>query len=281
MDWGNLQVLAVLSREGSLAGAARALGVNHATISRRLAALEADVGHSLVRRLARSTPLTEKGQDIATLALAMEAQTYKIDRLVNLAQDTVTGTVRISAPPAFLSETFIPELTDIAEAHPDLQLNLMSDTQVASLDHGHADIAVRLVEPTSKQNITRKLGTITYSLYGAPNYFDRAQDSWRFIGFDRGLTQTPQQTWLEDYAAGRVFQITSNNIYTHIAAAEAGLGLALLPDRIAGQSKQLQRLPEPSPLSRTAWMVLHHDVASLPAVRLVADAILRSFQRTP
>ena len=68
MKWDDLQVLAVLEREGSLAAAARRLGVNHATVSRRIAALEESVGQQLIRRLARSTPLTEKGREIAAIA---------------------------------------------------------------------------------------------------------------------------------------------------------------------------------------------------------------------
>ena len=113
MDWRDLHVLAILSREGSLAGAARALGVNHATISRRISALEEQIGEPLVRRLARSTPLTEIGREISAIAVDMAKQAQRIDRLVHAAQGTITGTVRLTAPPAFVSETLIPSMPGI------------------------------------------------------------------------------------------------------------------------------------------------------------------------
>ena len=158
MDWRDLHVLATLCREGSLAGAARSLGVNHATVSRRISALEDEVGELLVRRLARSTPLTAKGREIAAIALEMAKQSQQIERLVQSSKGLVTGTVRLTAPPAFVSETLIPSLPDFRTRHPKLRLVLSADTQIASLDNGDADVAVRLIEPTGRQNIARRLG---------------------------------------------------------------------------------------------------------------------------
>lgn len=115
MNWHDLQVLAVLRREGSLAGAARALGVNHATVSRRISALEDDIGHTLVRRLARSTPLTEKGEAIARIAVDMERNAHRIERLVHAASGTLTGRVRLTAPPVVVSEMIVPALTALTQ----------------------------------------------------------------------------------------------------------------------------------------------------------------------
>ena len=279
MDWSNLQVLAVLSREGSLAGTARALGVNHATVSRRISALEDDIGHGLIRRLARSTPLTQRGREIAAIAVEMEARVRKIERMTNLTEDGVSGIVRLSAPPALISEDLILEIASIGKSNPDLQLVLVADTQVTSLDRGEADIAVRLVEPAGKQNIIRKLGDISYSLCGSREHVGLPPDSWRFIGFENSLAHTPQQKWLHEFAAGRPFHLISNNIHTQKAAAKRGLGLALLPDRIADRSEYLVRAGEQVPPSRTAWLVIHQDVAKTPAIRVVADAIIRAFER--
>lgn len=148
MDWRDFHVLAILRSEGSLAGAARALGVNHATISRRIASLEADVGEPLVRRLARSTPLTDKGRDLAAIATEMLTSAQRIERLVKARGSSLSGTVRLTAPPVFVSETLIPTLPSFRRVHPHLRLILSSDAQLASLDAGQADLAVRLVQPT-------------------------------------------------------------------------------------------------------------------------------------
>lgn len=277
MDWNNLHVLVVVSREGSLAGAARALGVNHATVSRRLAALEEEVGAGLVRRLARSTPLTEKGRQIVAFAIEMEDRAKKIERLTKLQPGRVSGTVRLSAPPAVLSETLMPRLAMICEAHPELRLALVADTRITSIEQGDADIAVRLTEPLAQQSIVRKLGKITYALYGAARHIGQPEEAWRFIGTDQDMAHVPSQKWLVNFAAGRPFALVSNDFHVQKAAAEAGLGIALLPDRIARQSQHLVVVAAPAPPAREAWLVMHRDVQNTPAIRIVADAISSVF----
>jgi DNA-binding transcriptional LysR family regulator len=278
MDWNNLNVLVAVAREGSLAGAARALGVNHATISRRLAALEAEVGAGLVRRLARSTPLTEKGRQIADLALGMADRAQQIERLTKLQSKRISGTVRLSAPPAMLSETLMPGLAAVMAAHPDLRLDLVADTRIASLERGEADIAIRLTEPQTPQNIARRLGEITYGLYGSADHIAQPEAAWRFIASGPDLAQTPAQKWLTEFAAGRPFILASSDPHVQRAAAEAGLGIALLPDRIADRSPHLRRAHASSPPPRVAWLVMHPDVHKAPAVRIVAEAIASSFR---
>lgn len=281
MDWNNLHVLLTVSREGSLAGAARALGVNHATISRRLAALEEEVGTGLVRRLARSTPLTEKGRQIVTFALEMEERANKIERLVNLQTDQVSGRVRLSAPPAVISETLMPELAKISKAHPDLRLELVADAEITSIEGGEADIAIRLTEPQGLQNIVRKLGKITYGLYGAESHIRRPKEAWRFIGANHDLTARPAQKWLADFAAGRPFALVSKNFHVQKAAAVAGIGIALLPDRIARDSQHLVLVDSAKPPPLQAWLVMHPDVQNTPAIRIISDAISGVFHTHP
>lgn len=281
MDWRNLHALAILCREGSLAGAARVLGVNHATISRRVAALEDEVGEPLVRRLARTTPLTEKGREIAAVALQMAAQAQEIARSVQVTQGMIRGTVRLTAPPAFVSETLIPAMRDLRRLHPRLRLILSADAHLLSLDDGAADIAVRLVEPTGQQNIVRRLGAISYALYAARDYINRSPEEWEFIGFDAPLALTPQQVWLDSFARGRPFALLASDYYSQRAAAEAGLGVALLPERITAPSASLVRVTDQRPPPRTAWLVIHTDLRKSAAVRVVADYVVRSFTEDP
>lgn len=278
MDWNNLNVLVAVAREGSLAGAARVLGVNHATISRRIAALEAEVGAGLVRRLARSTPLTEKGRQIADLAFGMDDSARQIERLTKLQPNRISGTVRLSAPPAMLSETLMPGLAAVLEAHPDLRLDLVADSRITSLEQGAADIAIRLSEPQMPQNIARKLGEIAYGLYGTAGHIEQPEAAWRFIGAGPDFAHTPAQTWLAAFAAGRPFSLMSSDPHVQKSAAEAGLGIALLPDRIAGHSRNLLRAHLSAPPARAAWLVMHPDVQNTPAIRILAAAISSAFR---
>jgi DNA-binding transcriptional LysR family regulator len=278
MDWNNLHVLVAVAQEGSLAGAARVLGVNHATISRRIAALEAEVGAGLVRRLARSTPLTEKGRQIADLAMDMAARARQIERLTKLQTSRIGGTVRLSAPPFMLSETLMPGLAGVLQAHPDLRLELVAESRITSLEQGETDVAIRLTEPQSPQNIARKLGEITYGLFAVAGHIEQPEAAWRFIGAGPDFAHTPAQTWLAAFAAGRPFSLMSSDPHVQKSAAEAGLGIALLPDRIAGQSPSLRRAHASVPPPRVAWLVMHPDMQNAPAVRIVAEAIASIFR---
>lgn len=273
MNWDDLQVLAVLHRENSLAGAARALGVNHATVSRRIAALEKSLGQKLVRRLARSTPLTDKGREIAAIALEMEQRAHHVERLAHAAHGTLTGRVRLTAPPVLVSEIIIPALRDLRAAHPGLQIVLSANAQLASLDSGEADLAVRMVEPQGRQNIARRIGSVAFALYADPEVARLPPHEWRFIAFDETLAHVPQQRWLEEFAAGRPLDLLTGDFHSQRAAAEAGLGVALLPCVMAERDRTLIRVAEKCPAPRPVWLVIHTDLKDAPAVRAVADLL--------
>lgn len=277
MNWDDLQVLAVLDREGSLAGAARALGVNHATVSRRISALEESLGQTLVRRLARSTPLTETGREIAAIARDMEQRAQRIERLSRAAQGTLSGGVRLTAPPVLVSEIIIPALRELRADHPDLQIVLSANSHIASLDSGQADLAVRMVEPQGKQNIARRIGSVEFALYATPGVARLPSRQWRFIAFDETLAHVPQQRWLEAFAADRPLDLLTGDFHSQFAAARAGLGVALLPCVMAQPCKDLVRVSDEHPEARPVWMVIHADLKHAPGVRAVADMLVAAF----
>ncbi len=276
MNWDDLRVLAELHREGSLAGAARALGVNHATVSRRISGLEESLGHKLVRRLARSTPLTDKGKQIAEIALEMERQVHRVERLAHATRGTLSGRVKLTAPPVLVSEIIIPALRGLRAAHPDLEIALSANSHIASLDSGEADLAVRMVEPHGRQNIVRKIGSVAFALYASPDIAKLAPQQWRFIAFDETLAHVVQQRWLEEFAADRPLDLLTGDFHSQRAAAEAGLGVALLPCILAERSRKLVRVAEEQPKPRPVWLVIHADLKDAPAVRAVADLLVEA-----
>jgi DNA-binding transcriptional LysR family regulator len=111
-DWEDIRHFVTLAREGTLSAAARTLGVDHATVARRVAALEASTGLKLVDRRARITSLTEEGKRIAAVAAPMEEAAFAVGRTAQAAKPGVEGEVAISAfgfslygAPAYLNKT--------------------------------------------------------------------------------------------------------------------------------------------------------------------------------
>ena len=109
-DWQDLKHFVALARTGSLSAAARELGCDHATVGRRVAALEQALGLRLIVRLPRSTPLTQDGQAIAGLAAEIEAQSQAIARHARSAGATPQAGVRISAPPSIAAHILAPRI---------------------------------------------------------------------------------------------------------------------------------------------------------------------------
>lgn len=279
-DWEGMRVFAALAGEGSLAGAARALGVNHATVARRVAALEAALGVTLVTRLARATPLTREGAVIAALAADMEAQAQSILRKARDATATLSGHVTIATSPVLANEIIIPGLGAFHASHPALAIDIWAEPRILALEHGEADLAVRLRRPERADLVTRRLGQMSFALYAAPHIAAQSPETWRFIAFGDALDHVPQQRWLREQLGKRAIHLRTSDLYGQRIAAEAGMGVACLPTILGERSAKLVRAaPGDSPPPRELWLVIHADLRRAPAVRAAADHIIEIFRQ--
>jgi len=271
-DWSDLRVLGAIVREGSLAGAGRSLGVHHVTVGRRLSALERELGVKLVDRLPRSAVPTADGVEIARLAGQMEDLVATIARRSRGKRDAVSGTVSISAPPIAATEIIAPGLAPLLAAQPDLRIVLYSSAGVASLARGEADIAVRLVEPDQPGLVARRVASTHLGLYATSAVASAPPASWRFIGYDEALAHVPHHLWFRDFIGDRPIVLRSSDIYTQLAAARAGIGIAMLPTMTVDACSDLVRIEAGAgPPTRDAWLVVHPDLRKSAAVRVVLD----------
>ncbi|MEA1677156.1 LysR family transcriptional regulator [Nitrospirillum sp. BR 11163] len=276
MDWEDLRHFAALATGGTLSAAARALGVEHATVARRVAALEQALGVRLVDRRGRRLALTAEGERIAALAESMGHDAQAVRRLADGARADIAGTVTISAPPALAVLLLAPVLATLRRRHPALTLTLLGEVRSASLERREADIAVRMSRPTEGDLTARKLAPLPFHLYATPAYLAAtAPADWVFIGSAAPLDQSPQQRALEALAAGRPTVFHGNTVEIQQAAAASGMGVALLPDFMAADDPRLAAVAGPPILSRDMWLVVHSDMkASAPvraALRCIAE----------
>src|SRR5580700_6030214 len=184
-DWEDIRHFVALAREGTLSAAARTLGVDHATVARRVAALETSTGLKLVDRRARVTTLTEDGRRIAAIAAPMEEAAFALSRTAQAAKPGIDGEVTISAPPNFASAVIAPQLVRLRQRHPGIRIKLMGEKRRASLSRREADVAVRLLRPVESGLFVRKIGSFGFSLYGAPAYLNQTlPHAFAFIGYD-------------------------------------------------------------------------------------------------
>lgn len=281
-DWEDLRYFAALARYRTLAATARALHVNHATVSRRLANLEAHLGRALFDRRADGYALTSAGEAALERATAMEEAAAAVSHRLP-SGGAVSGLVRITMTRA-LADGFVAErLARLLARHPELDLEIVAESRNLSLARREADIALRLGQPSEGALTVRRLATLAYGFYAAPAYRDRlkAGEAPVFIGFDAESGFVPEAAWTERALAGRRVVVRSNSQTSQAAVARGGCGIALLPRLLAGATPglvavTLKDLPAPPP--RELWLVMRPDVARVPRVRMVADYLIAMFR---
>ncbi|MBW3617071.1 MAG: LysR family transcriptional regulator [Proteobacteria bacterium] len=286
-DWNNLRAFLAVARTGRLTAAAARLRADHATVSRHIGALEGSLKARLFDRSPTGYSLTPQGERLLATAEQIEALTLTASSEVRGADLSVSGTVRIGAPEGFGSYFLAPRLAALAEAHPDLEIELVAIPGVLSLSKREADIAVALSRPREGRLVARKLTDYSLSLYGAPSYLEarpplttRADMSaHRFIGYIEDLLYAPELDYMDAPDAQIAVQLRSSNLIAQLRAACAGAGLCVLPDFIAASEPGLLRvLPGQVGLTRSFWLLTHADLKGLARVRAVADFITGAVQ---
>jgi DNA-binding transcriptional LysR family regulator len=275
-DWEDLHHFVTLAREGTLSAAARTLGVDHATVARRVAALEQSTGLKLVDRRARATSLTDDGKRIAAVAAPMEEAAFAVGRAAQAAKPGIDGQVSVSAPPNFASSVIAPQLTRLRQQHPGIRIKLIGEKRQASLGRREADVALRLMRPVEAGLFVRKIGSFGFSLYGAPGYLEKTPPhAFAFIGYDASMADSPQEVWLRTIVGEREVVLRTNDLETQVAAARSGLGIAALPHYLGDRDPGLQRhVVTGKSISREIWLAVHRDLRQVPAVRAVMEFLV-------
>lgn len=275
MEWDDLRHFSAFAMAGSLSGAARALGIEHATVARRIAALEARLRLKLVDRRGRRLVLTVEGEKIAALAERMAETSRAVERLAQGARSDIDGEVTISAPPAYAAWVLARRLVPLRRRHPALCLRLLGEAHQASLERREADIAIRLHRPDAGDLTAMRIGTMAFHLYASPGYIATIPEAeWTFIGSAGVMAGSLQQAALASAAADQPLALHSDSVDIQAALAAAGGGIAALPDFLAAGRSDLVQVKAREPLvTREIWMAVHTDMKNAAPIRAVWDAL--------
>jgi molybdate transport repressor ModE-like protein len=278
LDWEDVRFFTALARHGSLSAAARLLGVNHATVSRRIAALEGSIGAQLFERRPSGYELTADGR--AVLSAAAEMENAALSLTLHGQVETISGLVRIAATPSLAECFLVPRLKSLTEAHPDLDVELLADRRVVSLNRHEADIALRLGRPEQSELIGQRVVTLRFGLYATPevrNAFTGTADA-RFIGFDETGAHLPEAVWLRRQVPDLRLAFRGNGQMGQAAAARAGLGIAVLPHFIGASDPALVAVPfAETPPSRELWMLTRNDSQRIARLQVVKAFLVELF----
>ncbi|SRR5579862_60513 len=281
-DWNDLKVLLAVGRTGKLSAAAIKLRADHATVSRRVSALEEVLGVKLLERRSTGVALTEQGRKLVQAAEAMES--IALSSLSELHDDElkISGAVRIGAPEGFGSYFLAPRLGALCDRHPDLEVELVAMGAVFSLSKREADIAVGLTRPEQGRLFSRRLTDYRLGLYASKTYFDthpsvaRIADlkHHRIIGYIEDLIFSSELSNMFAQAEVPQPRLRSSNLIAQMKAAVSGAGVCMLPAFIAQNHAQLQPvLSHEIAVKRTFWLTVHADLRDLARVRETANFI--------
>ncbi|USI74646.1 LysR family transcriptional regulator [Sphingomonas morindae] len=278
MDWSDVRIFLAVARAGTLGGAARALQLSHPTVGRRLKALEQASGQTLFQRTAEGLVPTEEGASIVALAEQMEESALAMARrLAGQAQD-FHGTLRISSADWFSAYMLPPVLADYAQAHPRVEIEVLTGTRLFSLAQREADIAFRIVPFDTPDIVQRRLVGLRYGAYvaaDAPEPVFGDGRGFRLITHDTSTGQFPDIAWLTESFPNARVAVRSNNRNVQARLCAQGLGIAVLPRPVGDQLAGLRRLDPPTPPpGREIWMGYHRDLRHLSRLRAFIERVV-------
>lgn len=276
-DWNDLRLVLAILRAGSLTAAAKALGVNHSTAFRRLAALEARLGVRLFERLpAGLYAPTSSGERMAAAAERVETETAALDRDLLGADLRLSGRLRVTCSETLAYALLTPCIAEFRTAHPGITVDLVIDNRVLSLSRREADVALRVSRPKEADLHGRKVADLAWALYATPSLLarlgafrpDRLEDV-PLVGWEEAMTGVNSADWLAREAPEAAIVYRTNSVVNQMVAARAGVGVALLPCFLADAEPGLVRAwPEPIfEIGRDLWIVTHADLRRTARVR--------------
>ena len=281
MNWDDVRIFLAVARAGQILGAARRLELNHATVSRRVAALEKSLGTKLFRRLTTGSELTAEGERFLSIAERMEADMIAARAEIAGESDEVAGVVRIGAPDGFGVAFLASRLGTLTERHPGLSVQLVPVPRSFSLSRREADIAITVERPTEGRLVAAKLVDYTLGLYAARAYLEREGTPssavelrrHRLIGYVPDLTISPSLDYAPEFLPDWHSSFAVSSALGQVEAVRSGAGIGILHSFIARMHGDLVPVPAAPPIRRAYWLVYHETVRPLRRVQAVSSFI--------
>jgi DNA-binding transcriptional LysR family regulator len=276
-NWNDLRFFLAVARSRTISLAGRRTGTDHATVSRRISALEAALGLQLFERNPRGYNLTQHGEALLGMASAMETEAVRIEETVAGQQQGLAGAVRISTPEGFGNFFLASRIGALVAAHPRLAVEMITIQQIVALSRREADVAVTMTLPPAGNFIHEHLTDYRLFVYGSRNYLAsaspiRSRDDLGdhpFIGYVDDLIFTRALNYLSEIRPHLRARLQNSSLHAQLSATVAGYGLCVLPAYVACTASDLVAvLPDDISLKRSYWMVADVEMAETAQVRL-------------
>lgn len=268
-NWDEVRTAYHVAQQGTVSGAAEALGVHHATVIRHIDALEQRLGVKLFQRHARGYTATEAGQDLLRVAKTTDEQFHQLEGRIKGRGSDVSGELVVTSLVAF-APLMVGALTSFRAQYPDVIVRFLTDDRVFRLEYGEAHVALRAgSQPQEPDNVVQAFAGQEIALYASQSYIDRkgmpqGEDdlvNHDFVNHDDMNNRAPFHKWLWSKVPPErvVFRITDTRVSERAILDGAGIGF--LGVREAGLHPNLvQVMPPREDWSSPLWLVTHVDL---------------------
>ena len=277
----DLLVLLAVGRSGRYVTAAEELGINHTTISRRIAALEQSIGGRVLAKVAGGWELTDLGREALSAAEAVESAVRSLT-VDEAGARTLEGVVRISATDGFSAYIAAPAAAQVQRRHPKVAVEIVAATRRASQQRSGLDVEVVVGEPQVHRAEAIRLGDYFLGLYGSRDYLAEHRPpldiedlaKYPLVYFIDSMLQVDDLDLATNFAPAMRESVSSTNVFVHVEATRAAAGLGLLPCFMADRHDDLVRvLPDAVAIQLTYWLVTRAETLRRPEVAAVVEAI--------
>ena len=280
MNWDDLRVFIAVARGGTLAIAAKVVGLDATTVSRRVDRLAGVLGTTLFESGLTGHVLTEGGTRLLLYAEAIERSAIAARGAVAGERGALSGTIRVSVAEGFGTWVVARHLPAFNHANPNIVVELVASNGFLNLSKREADVAVMLAQPRSGPLVVSRLTEYRLRLYAASSYLVAAPplvsradlEGHTLIGYMPDLVYSPMLDYLGEIAPGLEPALRSSSINAQAAMTVAGAGVCMLPCFIADRDAALRAVILGDPgITRSFWLVVHKDVRRLARVAAFVD----------
>jgi len=270
-NWDDLRIFLSVTRSGSIRGAAKTLGITHATVSRRIKGLEETLGNSLFERKREGQCLTSLGQRILPLAQTIEDGCAGIDRLAFSADTGLAGSVKLSLSESLYLGLLHAPIDDFMQHYPMIKLDIIASDLMSNLAQREADVVIRITRNPPDAAYGRKVADSPLALYAAHEYLASRPARDRWIAMDYAPARKP-------VIPARVVA-NANSPTLSAQLIRSGRGLGLLPCYLGDTDPELTRVSEVDLIpDMQVWVLTHEDIRVNPRVRALMDHLYQVFE---
>lgn len=272
MNWDDLRFFLAVYRHGSLSATAKALGVQHSTVARRLQNLEEALGCRLFDRVGTKHMATAAGREVEVAARDMEQNVLQLDRRLVGRDADLQGPLLVSTADAMAVTFLMPIFARFAERYPEIDLRVSATNAYVNLNQREADVVIRASNDPEQDLHGRREAQLAFAVYGSRRYLeDLKTQTPRWVAPEGGL---PHQSWIRAQMQEASVAITVDEaILTH-AAIRQHLGVGLLPCFMGDTDADLGRYRDPVPdTTLDLWILLHPDLKHTAKVRAFVDFV--------